>query len=340
MNEFRCHVRKEDIELPQGSLAHYASRYGWIDVVFNLFDLGLGVDDVDKNGDTCLSIACQWNQEELALKLLEKGARIDVKNRNGNTAFHCACIRGVFQVIKMISHDKKFDFSLLNAQNQTVLHCCFLNKQEISEQYEKLLPSVLDQGLAYVNVQDNLGNTPLHYACTVQGELSLNVIGLLISRGSDPFIKNNKGLDVILSAFHPLRLDVLNKFIQLNIPLSTPPPRCDFYTILEHAADKNPDVAINLIRDIVPRDGCLRNGWTYLHHACDRNDVRVVSLLLNADFDLFARDPTGVTPIHISAGYLRTLHLMVQHCLAKDLIFDTSIRDSAQKAPLHYLANR
>ncbi len=69
---------------------------------------------------------------------------------------------------------------------QTILHYLVIHR------FSAALDELIEEFEPNVNVQDDLGNTPLHYAALVEFN-PRNYINPLINMGADCYIKNKKG---------------------------------------------------------------------------------------------------------------------------------------------------
>jgi hypothetical protein len=134
----------------------------------------------------------------------------------------------------------------------------------------------------------------------------------------------------------------MEKLIRLNIPVKPPlSPNCQtLYSSLLEIAQSNISVGKEFAKKLIPKKACWDGGRTYLHQACDRYDVVVIQLLLDAGFDIYFPDQNGITPLHEAAGYLETLKAMMKQCQCLEIKFDTSIKDKQQRIPLHRLGMR
>ncbi|KAJ4245207.1 hypothetical protein NW762_014077 [Fusarium torreyae] len=147
----------------------------------------------------------------------------------------------------------------------------------------KVVNLLLDIDPSTINIQDNHGNTPLHYAtCYLcdEGKEYTAIFELLCNRGADASIRNNKRETPLHTLIHHgARVDFDTATISI---------------LLSHGA-KATDV-----------DGA---GNTPLHFAAE-NLLRLdtVSLLLEQGADASIRDAKQDTPAHIAARGVRWSH--------------------------------
>lgn len=151
--------------LPTGSLIHYACIHGWTTIVSQLIDLGFDIENSDMRGDSCLSLACTWNHEELALFLLEKGANITVQNHQGNTPLHGACRRGMHKFLERVMALKQvFDVNIQNLEGESLLHACIQPKENNSKDNVFVWKLLLRHPQINTHIKDNQGRTACELA--------------------------------------------------------------------------------------------------------------------------------------------------------------------------------
>jgi cytohesin len=121
------------------------------------------------------------------------------------------------------------------------------------------------------NIQDKVGNTPLHDAAKSG---SPDVVKLLLEHGADPNIQNKVG---------NTPLHYAAKYSWLNVALRHDPLEV-VKLLLEHGADPN------------ARD---KDGKTPLHYAAEFCHVDVARALLDYGADPTIRDSEGRTPLDV-----------------------------------------
>ncbi|CAB0038955.1 unnamed protein product [Trichogramma brassicae] len=125
------------------------------------------IDGQDKFGDTPLHLAAREGHKKMTRLLLRNGANPNLTNAKGSTPLHIICIKEDIDEVRTFF--------------------------ELSE--DEYWP-------VQVNVQDELGNTPLHLALN---QSKKKVAELLLGRGSDPNVVNKFGstpLHVICERSH------------------------------------------------------------------------------------------------------------------------------------------
>ena len=120
-----------------------------------------------------------------------------VNEPNGReTALHFACFRGHLSVVNYLITQASADVDLQNNEGNTPLHYAIMGTHE---NYLAIVKYLIEQGGAEVNLQNNEGNTPLHYAALCR-DLEL-VAYLVASAGANTSIQNNCGFTVINRIF-------------------------------------------------------------------------------------------------------------------------------------------
>ncbi len=135
---------------------------------------------------TLLHLASQKGQGANVLCLLQKGAQINARDLSGRTSLFLAVQQGHREVVQVLLQHKA-DFTLTSIEQETVLHAAaFYGYTQI---LEDLLKHPACKSLVHVKDQD--GKSPLHKA--VWGSSKPDVVALLIEYGADVNVKNNYG---------------------------------------------------------------------------------------------------------------------------------------------------
>ena len=140
----------------------------------NLLKEGFDVNTKDDFHDTLLHHA---KNEDITQFLIKSGADVNIQNKTGYIPLHLAKTEG--QVKALISAGSKINVIDFYS-GYTPLHL-FCQKD-----FFEGIKLLLEAG-AYVNVQNDGGNTPLHYATHNK------IKKILIKFGADTTIKNNLG---------------------------------------------------------------------------------------------------------------------------------------------------
>jgi len=174
----------------------------------------------DTVGNTPLHWAIMMMNYQAAVVLVQCGADISRMNSNGRSPLHLvvsACMNGSSQS-DLSAHRRMAKFLItVGAQvdchdinNVTPLHIA----SEIGD--SALVESLIQEGGAFVNVTDDVGETPLFYA--LRGHHS-DVVKKLVDFKANLFTKNDEGespLEFCLSNRDTLMVDLLNQFTEIS----------------------------------------------------------------------------------------------------------------------------
>ncbi|MDO6759577.1 ankyrin repeat domain-containing protein [Tamlana sp. 2_MG-2023] len=163
---------------------HCAAIKGFGYVLQKAAESGVDLNFKDSKGKTMLDYTFE-NENEFAMKtLLKAGAKITTEQlqlaaQNGDSD----------SLVKLIEIDPDAVFK----NKRSLIHAV------IEAGKPKLLEALLEKSTKNINLQDNEGNTPLHFATY---EYNQKLLPLLINAGADPTLINNKG-DNIINRMNP-----------------------------------------------------------------------------------------------------------------------------------------
>lgn len=176
-----------------------------------------------EDGDTALIIACREYNVEAVHMLLSKGADYNVQNIKGFSALHVAIQSGRLECIKLL----------------------------LSRRYIR------------VNLQNDLGETPLLLACRVNDTVAVE---LLLERGADQYITNLVGKNAIQEAGLLKHHDCLQLLLKPSFMSNS--SNAYWYTVLNNICDT---VTLKMLLLIPVRWGLgCKFYWELLRfqHAC------------------------------------------------------------------------
>lgn len=233
-------------------------------IVRLLLDYGASLDSTDKEGRTALMTAAWRNHADILQLLIKRGANVnakDLRNRNAlhNLAADKACHWGWGDEIVGL---------LLRTE-------CQIN------------------GPAG---QDELGRTPLHWACATG---NWRLAEMLLTRPDGRAEVNSTELRG-KTALHIATAHDREDIVQL---------------LLQHNA------AVN---------ACSDGGWMPLHNACDKGCAPIVRILLRAGAYINSQLLNGVTPLHLAA---QGGHREVVECLLERPDLKRRVRDNFGSTP-------
>ncbi|KAF5570184.1 ankyrin protein [Fusarium phyllophilum] len=282
-----------------------------LDYGANASDTVLPMNDLEETPDTVLTLAVQWASPKLINRLIEGGADIQAKvtkfpydlgfwNDHGDicdiNAFFMACISANYKAVQSLlaipGADQADMVSSRDSRGSLPIHWAARNQLPDELQYIPIsileervhniastIELLLEINPTTVNIQDEDGNTPLHYATEHFGRSGKSYTGifeLLCHKGADAGICNKQGQTPLHTLF---RRD--GSIIPVDAAAVS--------ILLAHGAN---------VADV---DNA---GNTPLHAAClNANFVDAVSVLLQHGAGPTLRNSKQETPIHIVAQF-------------------------------------
>ncbi|XP_055956990.1 ankyrin-3 isoform X2 [Patella vulgata] len=248
----------DDINKNNSNMLHLACRYGRLETVQYLLDLGLDVHSRGFNGRTPI-LKCSESQIEPVSKIkmiLDKGGNIDDINKNNNNMLHLACIYGCLDTVQYLL-DLGLDVHSRGFNGRTpILYCSESQIEPVSK-----IKMILDKGGNIDDISKN-NNNMLHLAC-IYGRLE--TVQYLLDLGLDVHSRGFNGLTPILYC----SLSQIEPVSKIKIIL-----------------DKGGNI-----------DDINKNNSNMLHLACIYGCLDTVQYLLDLRLDVHSRGFKGLTPI-------------------------------------------
>lgn len=168
---------------------HFAVQANNIAGVAFLVDQGAKVNASNKKGMTPLHISMKNIGNVVPRYLLGHGANYTIETKDGYTAIHYAMAHKYGEKKVELLKERGETLRIKKEKGSNLLHlACTRGLMDFV--YEILNQLEADGRLsAVINKQDQLGNTPLHYACL---SANIKLATLLQEKGADLFILNNK----------------------------------------------------------------------------------------------------------------------------------------------------
>ncbi|KAM0720140.1 hypothetical protein Q7P37_004276 [Cladosporium fusiforme] len=182
---------------------HWASARGHKKLVALLFEHHAKLEVKSHGGKSPICEACNKNNVSLVQFMLKKGADIGVRTTGGSTLLSVAVSRGYFEMAKLlIEHNADVEAKYMGSFSRTgqdtaaknttpIFYAAFPSKKSLNQQKLDMLRLLVK---AKVDVVDNLGATPLHYA--VRADWPEGVKDLL-DRKASAIAKNSKEVSPI-----------------------------------------------------------------------------------------------------------------------------------------------
>lgn len=244
-----------------------ASRNNNVDVIKTLLDCGADIKDIDKYGNNLLHFAAINKNLEVAKFFLEQGFDIEARNNAGETPlFSAAEYQSNINVIKFLL-EKGADIKTTDNKGNTLLHAVAKNQY----QNPKIIKFFIEQGLD-IEAQNNDGQAPLLSAFNFYTCPNINILDLLLKKGSN---KNDKTKDG-------------NNLLHLAIQ-----------------ADKNEDNKIALVKYLIEQGINVNeqnnDGYTPLLLAVVyAKNTKLLDLLIKNGADKNIKTNAGETMLHLS----------------------------------------
>lgn len=201
----------------------------WIDIIRLLVDHYASVhDEIHGNSVTTLNLVWQHNEHRTLefFYLLQDQCYVDFgAERDGVWSACINALRSTDTSLKCLQFLKArgVDFSKISADGRSLLHfgAEFAHKQEVIEYLCEVCPP------HYINRQDDLGWTPLHYAIAFEAihrpQDSLAKVKFLVRRGADPsitarcspLVSIDKDHFTVFELGEILRSDQYEKFLEI-----------------------------------------------------------------------------------------------------------------------------
>jgi len=136
---------------------------------------------MDPHGNTPLSWAARNGHLNVVRVLIEQyRLPINVQNFDGETALSLAVLSGHYEMTKLLI-ERGANLNMANMRSESPLH------QAAAMGYGVLVRLLVEEGGAYVDAEDECGDTPLHFAVR---EDKVEIVEYLLAVGADPDHEN------------------------------------------------------------------------------------------------------------------------------------------------------
>ncbi|KJV74926.1 ankyrin repeat-containing protein 13 [Orientia tsutsugamushi] len=284
-----------------------AIKRGDVKTVLDILNTNPDLVNFQQDGDfkTPLHTSVENKQSEITKVLLDRNANVTLQDNNGNTPLHVAARNHDFKMTEtLLSHGNAI-VDMQNNKGQTSLHLASTRPHTyqgasalLSKESLSIAQALLTHG-ANVNLEDEDGNTVLHYATNHFHHKEITEI--LLNHGANVNAQNNVG-DTALhraakSGLGPTVLCLLKSGASVHLKgengnsvlhcaaQGRGPNESIVKAVLHHGADVN---ARN------------NNDSTPLHHAAEKinNPLPAIQALLKHGADINACDGRGCTPLN------------------------------------------
>lgn len=271
----------------------------WDDVVKVLKEYDdLDVNIRDNNNNYLITYAVLFNKIDIVSLLIHKGSKLDVTDNDGRSILFIAIKYGYNKILDLLL---KF------------------NKTHI--------------GISLVDIQDNNGNIPLHYAINSQNLYAIN--DLLESQSNINHADNN-GYTSLHLAIHTKNIEICKLILAKNININAKTNTGE--TALHIACNLE---LINLVELLIENNIDINlqdydNEFTALSYSVNRNNPMITALLLKNNADPNIQDFYGNTALHyaIIENNMEIFKQLLESNYTKDII-NLNLYNADSKLPIH-----
>jgi ankyrin repeat protein len=256
-----------------------SSEKGAIVATECLLSQGAKADGAVGNRLSPLLRAVEHNHIAIVKALLAYGANPEARGKRGRTALMYAAWKNHWHILDLLIA-KGADVNGKDERGRNVLHN--LGADQNCDWGQGVIQLLLNKDIHIdgPDAQDDLGRSPLHWACAT-GKLHLAV--QLLTRP-----KNAKA-----------NINAVEIRGKTSLHIAAAHDKSDIVEmLLQYQADVN-----------AKSDG----GWTPLHNACEKGHVEIARILLKGGADINAKLLNGVSPLHLAAqgGHLEVVQLLL-----------------------------
>ncbi|KOS47829.1 hypothetical protein ACN38_g1128 [Penicillium nordicum] len=260
--------------------------------------------DVPSNRASPLLRAVERDHYEIVRLLLDHGASPDSADKEGRTALMTAAWKNHADILHLLII-RGADVNKRDLRRRNALHNLAADKDCRWGWGDEVVGLLLRTECLVDGIegQDELGRTPLHWACA-SGNWRL--VEMLLTR--------NVGEGEM--ARMPAEIDAVELRGKTALHIATAHDRADIVQLLlAHKA------AVNAASD---------GGWTPLHNACDKGCEEIVRILVSEGAHINAQLLNGITPLHLAA---QGGHKEVVECLLERPELKRRVRDNFGSTP-------
>ena len=212
------------------------------DVVQVLVDAGADMDIQNNNGCSPLHDACASGALDVVKVLVRAGAGVCVANEEGQMCLMIASQFGHTETVCYLVCLPEVDVNHRDTDNGTALH---LALRDMSDECTDVVQVLLDAG-ADINIQNDYGCSPLHYACA-SGEL--NVVKMLVRAGAGVRVANEEGLTCLMLAACSGHTETVRYLVGLPEVELNHRDTVKNYTALQYAVEEDHKDVVQVLTD-------------------------------------------------------------------------------------------
>ena len=274
---------------------HAACKQGNSDIVITLAaDRKCKVNSQNNFGDTPLHEACKRAQLSIVRYLaVSQHCEVNCQNKIGSTPLHVACGQGNLEIVKMFAADQRCKLNQKNSFGITPLRIA------CKQHHWDIVKDLVANWQCEVNCMNLNKDTVLHIACK-QGKLGIVKI-LVVDRQCEVNYQNKDGNIPLHIACEQGYLDIV-KILAADQRCKLNQTNLFGYTPMDIASEQH---HWDIVQDLAVNWQCKDTlGNTMLHHACIRNNVKTVKIILSTGLaDPQSVNNQGHTPAELTRKY-------------------------------------
>lgn len=281
-----------------------------------LISNGADINKRTSKGDTALHWCAKLGTVDVCDELIRLDCDLNAFNKNCETSAHCAAFYWNLSLLENLIN-RGINVSIQDSNGRTILHSlCKNSTDKIQIDFLKmrnLIQELIDKRGLDINLKDNLGFTPIMYACEYG---NCDLLEILLNFNGDINVVNNEGVTCMLLAIVNGSKNVVEFLLKHNFDLTTSS------TYLTDAAYLNEFGIVKLLI----KAGCNVNDTKYdensnvinpLWAACEKSNVDIARVLLENGASVIIDQEEGLTALHCVCmaqfECLELVHLLVEY---------------------------
>lgn len=274
---------------------HFAAKHDHYLVVKELLKCYVDVNALTMQCNTPLHYAACNGNEEMVNILLKNGADINIPNKDNDLPVHLACLHGTTNIVKLLCLNGS-NMDCRNKNNMSPLHNAILSSNE------ELIKFLLYKYKFSIDID-------LYYLVLRSG--NINVIKIVIDRTNVTMLKD-AGFWYKIICFSG-SLEIMKLFLN-----RVQPPESSLSSLVGYAMHLGYcDIAKYLLKYVRKWDDHLDGeGNTALYYAINKNDIELVSLLIEKGSNVKHINDSGITLLQLASknGNTEIVKILLNNC--------------------------
>lgn len=230
----------------------------------------------------------KWNKLK---QLINSNIDLNLKDINNNYLLSYAVKFGKLDIVKLlIENNARYD--IVDIERKSVIYDAIMNG------YIDIVKFLLDiskttLGISIIDIQDNNGNIPLHYALFNN---NLEMVELFVKNNSDVHLYDNKGFHALYYAVKTNNSKIMKQIITstTKIDLRTLKGHTSLHIALQYQYYDIVNILLENKASVYTQD---TKDFSPLHYAVAWNNINIVKLLMTNNADPNIQDIYGNTPL-------------------------------------------